>query len=212
MHFLLKLFIIVLLQNVFPHLRVKALSISCGDSFLISQGCECAVSSNGNNANQTMECINVNGTYLTNTTQNPLPPISTSKTPIRVIISNTYTMFPIVPVSYLLLENIDLSFNKIKTIENLTNLANLLSFRFSNNLLTQLPKSSSLCLLKNCEIMDFSHNLLETVYFESFVCDTNTSSLDLSTNYLFSNLLQLSLAGNLIKVYLYINLATFLEI
>ena len=195
MQFLLKLFVIV----IFPHLRVEAISISCIDTFLISQGCSCDVSSNGQNAIQTMTC----GSYLTNATQNPLPPISTSKPPIKVQISNTYTMFPTVPVQYLLLDNFDLSNNRIKTIGNLTNLANLLSFDLSYNLLSQLPKSMSLCLLIKCETIDLSYNLLETVYFESFVCETNTSSLDLSTNYVFSNLLKLSLAGNLIKVNIY---------
>jgi hypothetical protein len=201
MQFLLKIFVIV----IFPCLRVEAIPISCGDTFLTSQGCSCEVSSNGQNAIQTMTC----NSYLTNTTQNPLPPISTSKPPIKVQISDTYTMFPSVPVSYLLLDTIDLSHNRIKAIGNLTNLANLLLFDLSFNLLSELPKSMSLCLLKKCETLDLSYNLLETVYFESFVCETNTSSLDLSTNYVFSNLLKLSLAGNLIKVNIYYKLWTF---
>ena len=84
MNFLLKLFVIVLFQIIYPRLRVEAIPISCGDTFLTSQGCSCEVSSNGKNAIQTMTC----GSYLTNTTQNVLPPISTSKTPIKVQISN----------------------------------------------------------------------------------------------------------------------------
>ena len=191
MHFLLKLFLIILFQI---HSRqVIALALNCGDAFLLSQNCTCTISAIKNGI-QTMTC---NGAYLTNATQNTLPAINTTTVPRAIQIFNTYTMFPTVPVSYLSLPNFNLNHNQISSIGDISNLANTLTFYMSYNLLTQLP---SLCMLTKCEAMDFSYNLLQTIYFENFVCDTNTSVLNTSSNYVFSNLLKLSLAGNLIKV------------
>ena len=190
MNFILKLFFVVILSH-----QVSAIALNCSDSFLISQNCTCSIDKTKNGI-QTMTC---NGTYLTNATQNTLPPISTTSVPLAVQIPNTYTMFPTIPSSYLSLTNFDLSRNKITSIDDLSNIANTLSFFMGYNLITQLP-STSLCSLTKCQVMDFRRNLLETVYFESFVCDTNTSELNTSSNYVFSNLLQLVLEGNLIKV------------
>ena len=186
---------LVLFQALVSQFAVEALYYNCSDPFLISQNCVCSISGTRGSV-ITMTC---NGGYLTNTIQNTLPPISTFNVPLAITIPNTYTMFPTIPVSYLFLPIFDLAHNRIEAIGDLTNLANTQSFFMAYNLIKELPKTA-LCSLTKCQVIDLSNNLLETIYFEDFVCDTTTSDLNTTSNYVFSNLLQLSLAGNSIKV------------
>ena len=186
---------IVLFQAFICQFAVEALYYNCSDPFLISQNCVCSISATRSGV-ISMTC---GGGYLTNNVQNTLPPISTTNVPLAISIPNTYTMFPTIPVSYLSLPNFDLAHNRIEAIGDLTNLANTLSFFVENNLIRELPKTA-LCSLTKCQVIDLSYNLLETIYFEDFVCDTTTSDINTTSNYVFSSLLQLSLAGNLIKV------------
>ena len=196
MKLLQKPLFIVLFQAFICQLTVEArFYYNCSDPFLISQNCACSISGTRGGV-ITMTC---GGGYLTNTTQNTLPPISTFNVPLAITIPNTYTMFPTIPVSYLFLPTFDLAHNRIEAIGDLTNLANTLSFFVENNLIRELPKTA-LCSLTKCQVMDLSYNLLETIYFEDFVCDTTTSDLNMTSNYVFSSLLELLLAGNLIKV------------
>jgi Leucine-rich repeat (LRR) protein len=195
MKFIPKLLFIVLFQALANQYTVEGLYYNCSDPFLISQNCTCSISATRSGI-ISMTC---NGGYLTNATQNTMPPISTTNVPLAISITNTYTMFPTIPVSYLSLPNFDLAHNKIQVIGDLTNLANTLSFFVENNLIKELPKTA-LCSLTKCQVIDLSYNLLEVIYFEDFVCDTTTSDLNTTSNYVFSSLLQLSLAGNFIKV------------
>ena len=192
MSLLLKIVVFVSIKIV-TH---QAASISCNDTFLISQNCTCSLTGSKTQIVETMSC---NGTYLTNTTQNTLPDLSVTNMPLGVQISNTYTMFPLVPDSYKSLTNLNLEKNQIKSFGNLTNLASLLTFYLGYNSLTQLVPELG-CVLINCQRMDFSYNQLETIYFEHFVCYTNTSVLNTTNNYVFSSLQVLLLVGNLIKV------------
>jgi hypothetical protein len=195
MNFLLKALFIVLFLAIVNQYTVEALYYNCSDPFLISQNCTCSITSTTRGV-VSMTC---GGTYLTNATQNTLPPIRTTNVPQGVRITKTYTMFPAIPVSYLSLTNFDLSKNQITSIGDLTNLANTLSFLVGYNLIKELPKTA-LCSLTKCQVIDLSYNLLEVIFFEDFVCDTTTSDLNTTSNYVFSSLLQLSLAGNFIKV------------
>jgi Leucine-rich repeat (LRR) protein len=124
--------------------------------------------------------------------------------PFMVVISNTYTVFPIVPVSYLSVSSLNLQNNIIPSLGDLTNLANLSTFSLRNNLITELTPQLG-CVLTKCRQMDFSYNRLETVSFENFVCYSNTSSLSSNNLYVFSSLQALMLTGNLIKVKKYIS-------
>jgi hypothetical protein len=198
MNFLPTSLLIVLLQSLVSKYNAISLNYNCSDSFLISQNCECSVviTPPSRSGVITMNC---GGGYLTNTVQNTLPPISTTNVPLAVSIQNTYTMFPTIPVSYLFLPTFDLAYNRIQTIGDLKNLANTLKFLMEYNLIRELPKKA-LCSLTKCQVIDLSYNLLETIYFEDFVCDTTTSDLNMTSNYVFSSLLELLLAGNLIKV------------
>ena len=195
MKLLQKPLFIVLFKAFICQFAVEALYYNCSDPFLISQNCTCSITS----TTRGIVSMTCNGGFLSNATQNTLPPVSTTNVPLALSISNTYTMFPTIPVSYLSLPNIDLSRNRIQAIGDLTNLANTLSFFVENNLIKELPKTA-LCSLTKCEVINLSNNLLETIYFEDFVCDTTKSDLNTTSNYVFSSLLQLFLAGNLIKV------------
>ena len=171
-------------------------STDCLDTFLRSQNCSCSIAQppNGRNGVETMTC---NGNYLTNATQNTLPGLNTANLPLTVQIKNTYTMFPTIPASYINLLNFDLSSNQITSIGDLTNLPNVFTFYMNRNLLTSIP--SSICSLTKVQNMDFSYNLIQIVYFESFVCNSETSALNTSTNYVFSSLQMLGLNGNMIR-------------
>jgi len=197
MKFLPTSLLIVILQALLSKNNAIVLNYNCSDSFLISQNCVCSVviTPPSRSGVITMNC----GGFLTNTVQNTLPPISTTNVPLAVSIQNTYTMFPTLPDSYLFLRTFDLAYNRIQAIGDLTNLANTLKFLMEYNLIRELPKKA-LCSLTKCEVINLSYNLLETIYFEDFVCDTTTSDLNMTSNYVFSSLLELLLAGNLIKV------------
>jgi hypothetical protein len=183
--------------SIIPLIFLKTVSpqtttiVSCNDNFLASQNCTCSIKSNV----QYMSC---NGNYLTNSTQNTLPGLNTT-VPLGVEITNTYTMFPTVPISYLPLTNLNLKSNKIPRLGDLTNLANLLTFYMGYNLISELTPQLG-CVLTQCQRMDFSYNKLEIIYLEDFVCDTNTSTLDTTSNYVFSSLHLLVFTGNSIKV------------
>ena len=193
MSLILKILILVSLKIV-TH---QAATVSCNDTFLISQNCTCSITFSGSAKVESMSC---GGSYLTNLTQNTLPGISTSSPPLGMQIAGTYTMFPIAPVSYLSLYNLMLDNNQIPSLnQDFTNLVNLLTFYISYNLITQIPSQLG-CMLPNVQRMDLSYNLIQAFYFDYLVCQTNTSVLNTTSNYVFSSLQELILAGNLIKV------------
>ena len=169
--------------------------VDCNDSSLDTQGCVCALSGPKPRPSESMTC---NVGYITNSSLNKLPGLSTS-VPFSVEISYTYTVFPIVPVSYLSLTNLNLQENLIPNLGDLTNLANLTKFSLRHNLITELTPQLG-CILTKCQQMDFSYNRIETISFENFVCFSNTSSLNSNNLYVFSSLQALMLTGNLIKV------------
>ena len=178
----------------------KETIVDCNDSSLNTQSCVCVLSGPKPRPTESMTC---SVGYITNSSLNKLPGLSAS-VPFSVEISNTYTVFPIVPVSYLSLYNLNLQNNKIPSLGDLTNLANLSTFSLRNNLITELTPHLG-CVLTKCRQMDLSFNRLETVSFENFVCYSNTSSLSSNNLYVFSSLQALMLTGNLIKVKKYIS-------
>ena len=192
MFFVFKIFLFFLFKIVSCQ---KQTIVSCNDAVLDSQNCVCALSGPKPRPTESMTC---SGGYITNSSLNKLPGLSTS-VPFSVEISNTYTMFPIVPISYLSLTNLNLQDNKIPSLGDLTNLANLSTFSLRHNLITELTPQLG-CILTKCQQIDFSYNRLETVSFENFVCFSNTSSLNTNNLYVFSSLQALMLTGNLIKV------------
>ena len=163
--------------------------VSCNDTFLNSLNCSCSYA----NRIQTMNC---NGTYLPNTTANTLPYIITLI--YMVQINYTYTMFPLVPSSYLGLQKLNLSNNRISSIGDLTNLPFVVGFYMSNNLLTQL--NSYLCNLTAATEIDLSYNLIEAVFVENFFCNSDTpTQFYLNDIPKLRNLQILRLQGNKIK-------------
>ena len=77
--------------------------------------------------------------------------------------------------------NLNLKNNKIPSLSDLTNLANLLTFYMGYNLISELTPQLG-CVLTQCQRMDFSYNKLEIIYLEDFVCDSKTSMLNTTSS------------------------------
>ena len=207
MVFFLELSLIIIVSSFMgarlPRAYAITTSINCTDTFLTSFNCTCTLSG-------IIESMNCSGNYLPNTTINTLPDLAGSAQSVQI--RNTYTLFPVVPSSYSSLANFDLSYNKITSIGNLKNLSNLIGFYMSNNLINQL-NSTSFCSLTKVTVIDLSYNLIDTVYMENFVCNSNTSVPSIpnvclickmllyygADNSVFTNLQVLLLQGNKIK-------------
>ena len=163
--------------------------VSCNETLLDSLNCSCSFQDR-------IETMNCNGTYLPNTTVNTLPDISSVIYTVQI--NYTYTMFPLVPIAYVGLQQLNLSNNRISSIGDLTNLPNVVGFYMSNNLLTQL--SSYLCNLTAAIEIDLSYNLIQAIFVENFLCNSDTTSHYYGgTSPMFRNLQSLFLQGNKIK-------------
>ena len=102
-------------------------------------------------------------------------------------VSNGLTQWPVSNRSFYNATTIDFSKNKIDAVGDLSNFLNVQSFNLSSNIINKL--NPDLCKLKDLSILDLSHNSLETIEMDYFVC--NNSSM--------SSLKMLYLNGNSIK-------------
>ena len=102
-------------------------------------------------------------------------------------VSNGFTQWPVSNRSFYNATTIDFSKNKIDAVGDLSNFLNVQSFNLSSNIISKL--NPDLCKLKDLTMLDLSHNSLETIEMDYFVC--NNSSM--------SSLKMLYLNGNVIK-------------
>ena len=115
-----------------------------------------------------------------------------------VVIRSAYTQWPVGSESYLITKYLDLSYNKIFYIGYLAFFRNLIYLNISYN---QIPEiNPEICKLIDLKVLELSFNLLEVLHIQDFVCASDTSLFNTSTNYLVSDLEFLYLTGNKIKL------------
>jgi len=181
-HLILMLLLVAFKTN---EVLSKVTKVDCADPEL-AKACVCVL-------DDQRDMIQIGcGNYLSDE-NNKLPDL-----PAQIVSAKkAYTRWPDVPKSYVNTGLLDLSINKIQKIGDLTNLKNLQYFNISFNLLTEI--NPQICTLKDLYVLDLSYNALEILYMEDFVCETDTSVFNTTSNYLFSNLEYVFLIGNKIK-------------
>ena len=117
-----------------------------------------------------------------------------------VSIKQTFVTWPTIPEVYLNYTIfMDLSYNQIDIIGNISNILNIQYLNLSNNIIARI--NPDICRLHDMYVLDLSFNLLEVINFEDFLCSTDTDvpNEDDSISNVYSVLEYLILKGNRIK-------------
>lgn len=113
-------------------------------------------------------------------------------TALEVVAINVFTKWPYIPESFNKTSYIHLEFNRIESIDELSNLNQLTYLNLSYNLLTRM--NPDICKLKKLLALDLSFNMIQILDMQDFICG---SGADL--NGIMSSLRYLAVNNNKIK-------------